>query len=110
MSILQGNSYYLEIYLTDADNNVFTDENVEKATFTLGNITKESEDIKFNYETEMWEVYLTEDESFSLNVGNIKWQARFLLKDGTTDGTEPALDYVKGSINKVRLTGGEEDA
>lgn len=110
MSILQGNSYYLEIQLKDANNNIFTDENVNKATFTIGNITKENDDVKFNSSTDMWEVYLSEDETFSLSAGQVQWQARFLLKDGTTDGTETLLDYVKKSINKVRLTGGEENA
>lgn len=110
MSILQGNSYYLEIELTDAEGNIFTDENVSKATFTLGNLTKESNDIQFNYDSGMWEIYLTEDETFSLSAGQILWQARFLLNDGTIDGTEPILDSVKRSINKVKLSGGEENA
>lgn len=110
MSILQGNSYYLEIYLTDNDGNVFTNDNVDKASFTLGSLTKENSDISFNSDTNMWEVYLTEDETFSLDAGQIKWQARFLLIDGTIDGTEPTLDYVKKSINKVKLSGGEDNA
>lgn len=110
MSILQGNSYYLGIKITDKKGNVITGDMVDKATFTVGNITKENENISFDISKNIWKINLTEEETFDLSAGMVQWQMRFLFKDGTIDGTEPTLDNVKRSINKVLLSGGSENA
>lgn len=110
MGILQGSTYELPIYITDIRDNVVTDENVISKTFTIGTITKTDEDISFDKETNCWIVKLNEDETFSLNAGSIEWQARFKFVGGKIDGTGAVFDNVRKSINKVRLTGEEENA
>lgn len=110
MALLQGSSYYLEFKITDVDGNLVTDELVKKSTFTLGNITKEDADIEFNKETGMWEVFLSEEETFSLVGGIVDWQARFLFINDVVDGTATKRGYVYESKNKVRLSGGGENA
>ena len=110
MSILQGNEYYLSFKITDNNSVVVNGALVDNATFTIGSITKSNEDVKFNTDTQLWEVYLKEEETFALSVGMMNWQARFIFKDGTIDGTDINVDYVKRSINKVRLSGGNENA
>ena len=110
MSILQGNSGFLSIKMKDKKGNIITGDMVDKATFTVHSITKNNEDIIFDIEKNIWKVYLTEEETFSLPAGMTTWQMRFLFKDGTTDGNEPTLDNVKRSINKVILSGGNENA
>lgn len=107
MALLQGSSYYLPIKITDQEGRVVTGEIVQKNTFTIGNITKEG---TYNAETEMWEVPLSEEETFSLNNEIVDWQARFLFVDGTTDGTKPKGEYVYASVNKVLLSGGDDNA
>lgn len=107
MALLQGSSYYLPIKITDQEGKVVTGDVVQKSTFTIGNITKEG---VYNAETQMWEVPLSEEETFSLNNEIIDWQARFLFVDGTTDGTKPKGEYVYASVNKVRLSGGDGNA
>lgn len=107
MALLQGSSYYLPIKITDHEGKVVTGEIVQKNTFTIGNITKEG---VYNGETHMWEVELTEDETFGLNNKAVEWQARFLFNDGTIDGTRPKLAYVYESINKEKLSGGNDNA
>lgn len=108
MSILQGNSYYMEIRMTDTKGNIITNSMVSKATFTVGSITKNDEHIVFDSSKNVWKIYLTEQETFSLNSGMVNWQMRFEFNDGTTDGNEPTLDYVKKSINKVILSDNTE--
>lgn len=110
MALLQGSSYHLEFEITDIDGSTVTGDIVKEATFTLGNITKNNEDIKFNVETNLWEVFLSEEETFSLNAQIVEWQARFLFVDGTIDGTETKKSYVYVSKNKVRLSGGVDNA
>lgn len=110
MSILQGNSYYIGIKMTDLKGNIITGDMVNKATFTVGNLTKENEDISFDTQKNIWKIYLSEEETFNLGAGMVLWQMRFKFKDGTIDGNEPTLDNVKRSINKVLLSGGSENA
>ena len=111
MELLQGNTYYLPIKITNSNGSVVTDENVAKIVVTLGEIDKDSDDgdIVFDASSQTWRVSLTEDDTFILK-GNTKWQARLLFKDGTVDGTIPDVCYVYKSINFERLTGGEENA
>lgn len=107
MALLQGSSYYLPIKITDQEGKVVTGEMVQKSTFTIGDIIKEG---TYNAETKMWEVPLSEEETFGLSNEVIEWQARFLFVDRTTDGTKPKGEYVYRSVNKVLLSGGEDNA
>lgn len=110
MALLQGSSYYLEFKITDTNGSLVTSDIVQKATFTLGDITKEDADIEFNAETGMWEVFLSEEETFALVGGAVEWQARFLFTNGVVDGTATKRGFVYESKNKVRLSGGGENA
>ena len=113
MSFLQGSTYKLPVKIRDCGGNVVTDETVERASFTFDSIVKEygvdGGDVVFDWESESWIVPLTEEETFALEK-SVKWQARFLFKNGEVDGTEPKNQLVYDSIDKTRFTGGEEDA
>ena len=107
MALLQGSSYYLPIKITDKEGKVVTGEIVQKNTFTIGNITKEG---IYNEETQMWEIPLSESETFALKNSAVEWQARFLFMDGSIDGTLPKQAYIYESVNKVKLSGGDDNA
>ena len=117
MAFLQGSSYELPIVIEDCNGVVVSPDVVERGSFTIGEITKDydgSEEsvVSFNWETGEWIVPLTEEETFMLDdMAGVEWQARFLFKDGKTDGTGVQREYVYRSINKTRFTsGGGEDA
>lgn len=110
MALLQGSSYYLEFYIKDASGNPVTNETVLTATFTIGDITKTGDEVSYNAELGAWIVFLSEEETFAFQDKNIEWQARFKFVGGLIDGTQPKSEYVYKSINKVKLSGGGEDA
>ena len=117
MAFLQGSSYGLPIVIEDCEGNVVNPDVVERGSFTIGEITKEYDgseesEVQFDWESNEWVVPLSEEETFALDdESGVKWQARFLFKNGKTDGTVPVTEYVYASINRTRFTGGgEEDA
>lgn len=107
MALLQGSSYVLPIKITEKSGQVVTGDVVVSNSFTIGNITKEA---VYNSETQMWEVPLTEEETFGLDNKNVEWQARFKFVGGRVDGTVPKEEYVYQSVNKVKLSGGGKNA
>lgn len=117
MAFLQGSSYELPIAIEDCNGVVVSPDVVERASFSVGDVTKDydgSEEsvVSFNWETGEWILPLTEEETFRLDdSAGVEWQARFLFKNGKTDGTLPVREYVYRSINKTRFaSGGGEDA
>lgn len=112
MAILQGNSYELPIKITDCGGNLVNADMVIKGSFTFGTITKaygEGEnEVTYDAEKGVYNVLLSEEETKKLE-GAVKWQARFLLKNGEVKGTLPKSEYVYESINKVQLSGVSED-
>lgn len=115
MAFLQGSSYELPFQIDDCDGNLIVADMVDKASFTIGEITKnygeEGDEIWFNEETKEWIVPLSEEETFLLDDENgVEWQARFLFVSGKVDGTDVTQEYVYKSINRRKFTGGEENA
>ena len=113
MAFLQGSSYELPIKVADCSGNAINSEMVERASFTIGGITKEyggdNGEVWFNEDSQSWIVPLTEEETFKFTK-SVDWQARFLFKSGKTDGTIPKNEYVYDSINKTYFGKGGEDA
>lgn len=100
----------MPVYIEDCEGNPITKDMVTKASFTFGEITKNYGDGgEVSFRDGAWIVPLTEEETFTLK-GTIKWQARFLFNNGLPDGTVPTSEYVYESINKVILSGGEDNA
>lgn len=113
MAFLQGSSYELPIVVKDCNGEAITDEMVKKASFTIGEVTKEYDgkngEVWFDIETQSWILPLTEEETFKFTK-SVDWQARFLFNSGKTDGTIPKNEYVYDSINKTYFGNGGEDA
>ena len=106
--LLQGNTYLLPIQVLDSKGNIITADRVEKGEFTLGDISKmyeENGDVLFNEEVKAFILPLTEEETFKLS-GNILYQGRLLLKDGSVSGSVPKYDYVHKSISTTILSEG----
>ena len=112
MAILQGSTYKLPIVIRDSLGNVIKSEDVEKASFTFGSITKKYEEggeVYYDNEINAWIIPLNEKETFSLR-GIINWQARIQFTNGTIDGTLPKKEEIYSSIDRTILTEGENNA
>ena len=111
MAMLQGSSYELPIKINGCGGKVVDDTMVERASFSVGSIEKrygEDGEVWFNNESKCWIIPLSEAETMELDK-TVKWQARFLLKNGAVKGTIPKSELVYASINKVQLSGVGED-
>jgi len=106
MALLQGNTYYLPIEITNCDDEVLTANDIVKAQFVVGNVEKFYGDggtVGFDDENNVFLIPLTEEETFAMK-GMIKWQVRVVYNDGTIEGTVPTTENVYLSITTTRLT------
>ena len=111
MAILQGNTYLMPVQVLDCDGAIIHVDQVVKGEFVFGEIVKiygEGGDVTWDEELQSFIVPLTENETFGLKDGVVKYQGRVLLKDGSVSGSVPASEYIYDSIGKTILSEGGE--
>lgn len=107
MSLLQGNTYKLEIPLNDPEGNVINNNFIKRAQFAFGDYIKYydsdgSGEVSYDTEKQCYIVPLTEEETFAMRQ-LVTWQVRVLYINGEIDGTQPITERVSDSIITVRL-------
>ena len=102
----QGNQFYLEIQITDEEDNLIDISSVSKIQFTIGSLTKyydsESDEVTYDEENQVFKIWLTEQETFAFN--NLeKLEARVLFKNDVIQGTAIEEEYIFNSLSKEEL-------
>ena len=92
----QGNQFYLELQITDDNDNLLDITSVSKIQFNIDNITKVYdgilEDVTYDEETQNFKIWLKEEETF--NFGIVNFDVRVLFKN----------DIILGSvIEKIKF-------
>lgn len=102
----QGNQFYLEVQITDKNNEKLDISSVEKVQFNIDNLTKTydgtSLDVSFNPENSSFLVYLTEEETFKFG-DKVRMDTRILFKNKMIFGSYiKEIDFNK-SLKEVNL-------
>ena len=102
----QGNQFYLEFQITDEEDKLIDISSVSKIQFTIGSIVKyydgTSTEVTYDEENKVFKIWITEDETFSLN--NLeKMEARVLFKNDVIQGTIIIEEYVFDSLTKEKI-------
>lgn len=102
----RGDQFYLEIQITDKDDNILDINGVKKVQFNIGKITKtydgESEEVSYNEETQTFLIWLTEDETFDFS-NYTKLDVRVLFKNNTIMGSYIDQKFIYDSLKEVKL-------
>lgn len=109
----QGNQFYLELQITDEEDKLIDISAVMKVQFTIGSLVKyydgiSEEDVTYNELKQVFEIWLTEQETFSFKPLE-KIEARVLFKNDIIQGTEIIEEYVFNSLTKEELDVKTED-
>lgn len=79
----QGNQFYLELQLTDEEDNILDIISVNKVEFYIDKLTKiydgVNEDVLYDEENQCFKIYLTQEETFEFDK-EIKVDARVFFK------------------------------
>lgn len=100
----QGNQFYLEVEITD-DNDELLDINaVSKVQFNIDKLTKnyDGQNEEVTYSDGKFKIWLTEKETFSFK-GVIQVDARVLFKNNLIAGTRINEQYIFKSLKEVYL-------
>lgn len=102
----QGDQFYLQMQITDKNDNVLDINGVKKVQFNLGELTKtydgESTEVTYNNETQCFEIWLTEEETFNMD-NYTKLDVRVLFKNNTIMGSYIDQKFIYDSLKEVLL-------
>lgn len=102
----KGNQFYLEVQITDENNDLLDILSVKKVQFNINDLTKEydgiNQEVKYDEKNHSFKVYLTESETFNFK-DNTKMDARILFKNNTIMGTYIESKYFYESLKEELL-------
>ena len=110
----QGNQFYLEIQLTDKNDNILDIETVSKIQFNFDKIEepkvydRENGTVSYDKENQCFKIWLTEKETFSFE-NEINIDCRVLFLNDTIAGSYTLSEYVYDSVKKVELDDNAEN-
>jgi len=108
----QGNQFYLELQVTDENDELLDITGVNKVQFNFGEMTKvyslDSNDVTYDEENKVFKIWLTEDETFLMKQ-TIKIDARILFKNDVILGSEIDSMYFYESLKQEKLDVQVED-
>lgn len=100
----KGNQFYLELELTDKNNEKIDIEAVKKVQFNIDALTKtyDGENQEVTYKDGVFRVWLTEEETFKFK-NKVKIEARVLFKNDLISGSIIQEEYFYDSLKEVAL-------
>lgn len=106
----KGNQFYLEIQLTDKDDNLIDITNITKVQFIIGDLvrTYDGENEEVTYEDGIFKIWLTEQETFAFD-DYVGLDARILFNDNTILGACIRYDFFFDVLKEVNLDDTDEN-
>ena len=102
----QGDQFYLQIQITDKNDDVLDINGVKKVQFNIGELTKtydgESTEVTYDDGTQCFEIWLTEEETFNMD-NYTKLDVRVLFKNNTIMGSYIDQKFIYDSLKEVLL-------
>lgn len=105
----QGSTYKLPIQILDGEDKPIGVTGISKIEFAFGDydnptLTKIYPDtVSYDEERQAYIIPLTQEETFKLSTGTIKYEARILWADGTVKGTDTTLVNISDTISSEVL-------
>lgn len=100
MTIMQGDSYGIEVTLLDLENQIITPSGVEDVEIILGGIRKKYADGGITFANDAWIFPVTQQETFSLRPVKYPFQTRVKVLTGDVVGAYIGDVTVKKSYSK----------
>jgi hypothetical protein len=103
MKLVKGNTYSLNIQLTNNSDQIITAQDVYKVEFCFGGTIKKYYPKDATFSVDHFIVPLTQEETFALDK-LAKHQIRVLFRDGSVKASDIILDNIMDSLSKEVLT------
>lgn len=103
----KGNQFFMELQISDENDNLLDIQGVKKVQFNIGNITKtyengvENEEIVYDVDKQNFKIWLTEEETFELDL--IEIDTRVLYKNDVILGSDIQTIRFNEVVNEVKL-------
>jgi hypothetical protein len=102
-TMMQGDSYVLEIEILNEDDVAVTDADVSDVEITIGHLSKTYKDGAVSYEDGKWIFPLTQEETFKFPASAVPAQLRIVWPNGQVEGVNLGKHFVSESISKEVL-------
>lgn len=102
----KGNQFYLQVQITDENDEILDINGVKKVQFNFGELTKTYDgtgtEVTYDSKDQLFNIWLTEEETFKLD-NKMDYDVRVLFLNDTIMGSVINQEFIFDSLKEVLL-------